>query len=150
MIIQSALAYIHYLSIITLIVTLVVELVVFEKVLTRKDIRKIQRADSLYGLAAIMVLSTGTLRVMWYGKGWSYYLDNYFFITKLSLFLTVGLLSIYPTIAFLKWRKLPEGQEVFTYNDSTYKKLLSFIRLEVILVFLIPLFAALMARGLGF
>lgn len=147
---QALLAYIHYLSIITLIVTLVVELVVFEKVLSRKDIKKLQRTDSLYGLAAIMVLATGTLRIMWYGKGWSYYLDNYFFITKLSLFLIVGLLSIYPTIAFLKWRILPKDQELFTYDDSTYKKLLTFIRLEVVLVFLIPLFAALMARGLGF
>jgi putative membrane protein len=147
---QALLAYVHYLSIITVIATLVVEMVVFEKVLSRKDIKKLQGADSLYGLAAIMVLATGTLRIMWYGKGWSYYLDNYFFITKLSLFLFVGLLSIYPTVAFLKWRKLPKDQELFTYDDSTYKKLLGFIRLEVILVFLIPLFAALMARGIGF
>ena len=150
MTLQAILAYIHYLSIITLIVTLVVELVVFEKVLSIKEMKKLQRADSLYGLAAIMVLTTGTLRIMWYGNGWLYYLNNYFFITKLSLFLLVGLLSIYPTMAFLKWRKLPDDLESFSYDDSTYKKLLGFIRLEVILVFLIPLFAAMMARGIGF
>ena len=150
MTLQAILAYVHYLSIIILIVTLVVELVVFEQILSRKDRKKLQRADALYGLAAIMVLTTGNLRVMWYGKGWTYYLDSYFFVTKLSLFIIVGLLSIYPTITFLKWRKLPDDLESFTFDVSTYKKLLWFIRLEVILVFLIPLFAALMARGLGF
>ena len=150
MTLQAILAYVHYLSIITLIVTLVVQLVVFEKVLTRKEMKKLQRADSLYGLAALMVLTTGTLRIMWQGKGWDYYLDNTFFITKLSLFIVVGLLSIYPTVAFLKWRKLPDEQDSITYDDAMYKRILGFIRIEVMLVFLIPLFAALMARGLGF
>ena len=150
MTLQAILAYIHYISIITLITTLVLELVVFEKDLSRRDRKKLQKVDSLYGLAAILVLATGTLRVMLYGKGWSYYLDNYFFVIKLSLFIIVGLLSIYPTIAFLKWRKLPSDQENFSYDEATFKKIRAFIRIEVVLAFLIPLFAAMMARGVGF
>lgn len=150
MILQAVLAYIHYLSIITLIAALVLELVIFEKDLSRKEIKKLQLADSLYGLAAILVLGTGTLRIMLYGNGWDYYLDNYFFIIKLSLFTIVGLLSIYPTIAFLKWRKLPKDHEGVSFDNTTYKRILTVIRIEVTLVFLIPLFATLMARGIGF
>ena len=150
MTLQALLAYIHYVSIISLISTLVLELVIFEKVLSGKEIRKLQRIDRLYGLASIMVIATGTLRIMLYGKGWGYYLDSYFFITKLSLFLALGLLSIYPTLLILKWRKLPDSIESLVLEDSQYKKILAIIRLEVIIVFLIPLFAALMARGLGF
>jgi len=150
MTLQAILAYVHYISIITLITTLVLELVIFEKDISKKDRRKLQKTDSIYGLSALLVLATGTVRIMLQGKGWSYYLDNNFFIIKLSLFAIVGLLSIYPTIAFLKWRKLPAEQEGFSYDEATFRRILIFIRIEVILVFFIPLFAALMARGIGF
>jgi len=46
--------------------------------------------------------------VIWFEKGAAYYFANHAFLTKLTLFIIVGQLSIVPTVAFLSWRKRGE------------------------------------------
>ena len=41
---------------------------------------------------------------VYFEKGASYYFHSVPFVAKLSLFVMVGLLSIYPTMEFLSWR----------------------------------------------
>ena len=148
---QALFAYLHYLSIITLIVTLVVEYVIFKPKMTYKEARTIQRADSLYGLSAILVLVTGFLRVIYFGKGWDYYFSNHIFNTKLGLFVIIGLLSIYPTRVFIKWRKELKKQEPYLEVPlDTASKVKRVILIQILLVVILPLLAALMARGIGY
>ncbi|MCA6079070.1 DUF2214 family protein [Fulvivirga sedimenti] len=149
MIVSALLAYAHYLSILLVISSLVVEAFVFTKEMGLREMKILQRADTLYGIAALLVLLTGFVRVYYYGKGSEYYFGNAVFLTKLSLFIVVGLLSIYPTVAFLRWRKLDKPEEGIKLPDKEYRKIRHFILLEVILVLTLPLLAALMARGIG-
>lgn len=147
---QALFAYIHYLSIIGLLCTLVLEWVLFNNSLDAKRARWIQKADTWYGITAILVLVTGFIRVFYYGKGYDYYFDNWVFLLKLSLFIIIGLLSIYPTVAFLKWRKeLKAGAERIETDPAKANRIRWIIRVEVILAFLLPLLASMMARGIG-
>jgi putative membrane protein len=60
------------------------------------------------------------------------------------LFVIIGLLSIYPTVFFIKKRK-GNPTELVTIPKSIFLM----IRLELVLVFTIPLLAGLMAKGIG-
>jgi len=74
--------------------------------LTRAEIGRLARIDAVYGIAAVTLLIAGlTLWLGSVGKPAVYYTKNWVFHTKLTLFLIVGLLSIYPTIFFIKNRK---------------------------------------------
>jgi putative membrane protein len=149
MILPALLAYGHYFSILLVISSLVTELFVFGRILSAREMKILQRADAFYGIGAILVLITGFLRIYNFGKGPDYYFSNAVFLAKLGIFIIVGLLSIYPTIVFLKWRKLKTAGEGIELDINQYKKIRHFILLETILVFMLPLLAALMARGIG-
>ena len=150
MLYQAIFAYLHYLSIIGVFITLVIELILFKPSLTHREARVIQRTDSVYGLSALMVLVTGLLRAFYFGKGYEYYFGNNIFLLKLGLFLVVGILSIYPTIVFIKWRKFIKPGESLTVDKSRAVRVMNLIRLEVLIILFLPLLAALMSRGFGF
>jgi putative membrane protein len=82
------------------------------------------------------------LRVFYFEKGAAFYFQNGAFIAKMALFVAVALLSIYPTLKFLSWRK---GIDV-----SSVPTIRRILHLELVGVVLILLCAALMARGIGF
>ncbi len=67
--------------------------------------RQLQLADLAFGASAGTILVVGFLRVFYFEKGSSYYFHSVPFIAKLTLFVIVSLLSIYPTVEFLSWRK---------------------------------------------
>ncbi len=137
--------YLHLVSIFLVVGTLFFEAVFVKDVMSKKDIQKISRIDGLYGFAAILVVGIGLW--MWLGpigKPSEFYSYNWIFHTKVGLFITVGLLSIYPTVFFIKNRKGEDDELVKV--PSLVKNM---IYLEVGILFLIPLLAVLMARGIG-
>lgn len=142
-------AYLHYLSIFGLFALLSIEHVNFGKELDVARARRLIITDLAYGACAGLVLLTGLVRVIWYGKGWQYYMSNSLFHTKVGLFILVGLLSVYPTYVYLNWRNpLKAGQmPVISRREKFLVTLI--IRLELLLLMIIPLFATLMARGFG-
>ena len=61
----------------------------------------------------------------------------------------MSLLSIYPTVQFIRWnRTLKEGRAI-TPDASTLATVRTLLHLELVGVVLILLCAALMARGIG-
>lgn len=143
---EIILRYLHFVSIFTIAGVLISEHLLLKKTLTRAEIGRIARIDALYGLAAMTLLAVGlTLWLGGFGKPSAYYTMNWVFHTKLTLFLTVGLLSIYPTVFFIRHRK-GNRAEVVTVPGAIFWML----RLELLLLALIPLLAGLMARGIGF
>jgi putative membrane protein len=146
---SSLIAYAHYLSIFGVIAGLSAEAFVFRRTLSSRDRDLLRKADTLYGIAAILVLITGFIRVYFLGKGEEYYYANAIFLTKLGLFIIVGILSIYPTVVFLKWRKLDAGVEDLSLDKNTYQLIRRLITLELLLVLSLPILAAMMARGMG-
>lgn len=146
MIIAALIAGLHYLGIMTLAATLLVELVTLRGSITRDAIQRLARTDLMYGMAAILVLATGLLRLTEaYGRGLAFYAQNGVFHLKVTLFVVVGIISIAPTIRFLRWRRamlkdnvLPEAHAV-----AGTRKL---VMVQLHILFLIPFLAALMVR----
>ncbi|WP_417663501.1 DUF2214 family protein [Pseudomonas sp.] len=146
---EAIAAYLHYLSIFGLFALLSIEHVTFGKELDVARARRLIFTDIAYGICAGLVLLTGLVRVIWYGKGWQYYLSNSLFHTKVGLFILVGLLSVYPTYVYLNWRNsLNAGQPPVISRREKFLVTMT-IRVELLLLLAIPLFATFMARGFG-
>jgi putative membrane protein len=104
------------------------------------------RADSAWGLAAFLWLSTGLIRAFaGLEKASDFYLRNGFFHVKMTLFLAVFLLEILPMVTFIRWRAArAKGQ---TPSLDAVPRLIRISDVELVLVVLIPFAATLMARG---
>jgi putative membrane protein len=105
-------------------------------------------ADNWWGLAAILWLSTGLIRLFSsLEKGTGYYFQNRFFLLKLALFLGIFVLELAPMPAFIKWRaatrrgELPDTTRAHTFARTS--------ALQAALVVAIVLAATAVARGLG-
>lgn len=147
---QALLAYLHYLSIFVLFALLSIEHVQFRLPLDVSQARRLVITDLAYGLTASVVLATGVIRVIWTEKGWQYYLQNGFFHAKVGLFILVALLSSIPTLVFLNWRNSLKAGQAPQVSPRQARLVIMTIRLELLLLLLIPLMAVFMARGYGF
>jgi putative membrane protein len=139
-------AWIHYVAVMLLIASLLGEHLALKRELTAAEAGTLQRLDNIYGGSAALLLVTGIMR-MYLEKGTTYYLHNGAFHALLSVFVVVALLSIYPTVVFLRWRAETRagcGQEL---AGGQFKKLQMIMRLEMTLVLLAPFFATWMAHG---
>lgn len=139
------LRYVHFISIFAIVSTLVSEHLLLKKSMTRSELARMARVDAVYGIAALTLLAAGL--TLWFGgvgKPTAFYSGNWIFHLKITLFLIVGLLSIYPTVFFLRNRKGKADEVV-----AVPPKLFWMLRLELILLFIIPLLAGLMAKGVG-
>jgi len=112
--------------------------------------RQLQLADLALGASASTLLVVGFLRVFYFEKGASYYFHSVPFIAKVTLFVIVFLLSIYPTVEFLSWRKHLRQGRAPVVPERKLHSIRAVIRWELIVVALIILCAALMARGVGY
>jgi putative membrane protein len=142
-------AYLHFLSIMALMAMLLAEHVMLQPHMTQLHIKRLAIIDLGYGMAAVAVLMTGVLRFAYFGKGMPYYLGNPLFLVKVGLFLLIALISIYPTVTFLSWRRLINGGQHPDVNTKRITRLRYLVRLELGLLLIIPLLAVLMARGIG-
>lgn len=143
-------AFLHHLAFLAIMLMLSVEMLTLKQPLTPATAKKIQRYDAIYGASAILILIIGGLRVMYFEKGADYYMHSAPFIIKMVLFLIVGLISIYPTITFRKWNKPLKQGIAPELSDAQKRKLRLVIHLELTLLVLMILCAALMAKGIGY
>jgi putative membrane protein len=142
-------AFLHHIAAFALVSAVSAEFLLIREELTVRNARKILFADIITGIAAATVLVAGLLRVFFFEKGADYYAHNAFFIAKVSLFIAVALLSIYPTRQFLSWQKsLNEGKLPAAAADK-FQSIRRIIHLELAGIGLILLCAALMAKGVG-
>ena len=139
-------AWIHYVSIMLMIASLLGEHLLLKPELAMSEARTIQRLDIVYGASATIVLVTGIFR-MFLEKGAAYYNQHIGFHILIGIFVIVALLSVYPTVNFLRWRsdtRAGKGQKLVR---EQFEKLQLIIRVEVALLLLAPFFASWMAHG---
>lgn len=142
---EIILRYVHFISIFAIVGSLVSEHLLLKKEMTPAELNRLSKIDAVYGLASLTLLGVGlTLWLSGVGKPSIYYTQNWIFIWKISLVAAIGLLSIYPTIFFLKNR----GSKVEKIKIPS--PIFWMLRFELLLLFIIPLLAGLMARGVGF
>jgi putative membrane protein len=147
--IAALFAFLHHLAAFALVSAIAAEFLMIREELTLRSARRILFADMIIGIAAATVLVAGLLRVFFFEKGADYYAHNAFFIAKISLFVAIALLSIYPTREFLSWRKgLNDGRLPAIAADKL-QSIRGVIHLELAGIGLILLCAALMAKGIG-
>ena len=140
-------AFFHHLCAFTLVAALAVEFTLIKQELTLASARRLQTTDLVLGIATGLLLVVGLSRVFFFEKGATYYWHSHAFLTKFSLFVIVGLLSIIPTMEFLSWRGAIKAGEVPVWETSRRKHVTMVIHAELAAVVIILLCAAIMARG---
>lgn len=139
-------AWLHYLAVFVLFSTLVVEHLLFRPQLDAATAKRIGLVDAIYGMSAGAVLITGLAR-MAYEKGFAFYMQHWAFYALFILFVIVGLLSIYPTVIYLRWRKDVREGRAPVIDAETARRVILILRTELLLLLVMPLLAAWMARG---
>ncbi|MDO6460464.1 DUF2214 family protein [Granulosicoccaceae sp. 1_MG-2023] len=135
--------YIHFLGIISLSSALVLEHALIDREMSPTQLRRLVRIDAIYGLSALILLVGGLGLWFWVGKPAAFYSANPLFHIKVTLFLIMAAISVYPTLFFIRNRNA-QGAVV-----SIPKAVVMAIRVELLLLIFLPLLAVLMAAGVG-
>jgi len=149
MIYSSLVAFLHFIGAFGVVLSVFYEWVTYDRKLTLIDAKRIQTADLVYGISAALVLIFGFLRVFYFEKGSEYYLDNLFYNLKLYTFLIAGILSIYPTVRFWKWRKITKAGHTPIFDEKEFVMICWVLRIEVISLVIMIFSASMMAKGFG-
>jgi len=148
--VSALFAFLHHAAAFVLFGTLFAELVLLRQAMTASLARSLLRIDGAYGISAGLLVVVGLIRVYYTEKGSEYYLHSGPFIAKIALFVIIGLLSIYPTRTFIGWRRVLKANGVPTLDELERSSLRRVLHIELSLLMLLILCAALMARGIGF
>jgi putative membrane protein len=146
---DAALSYLHFVFALILAGALAAEAFVLRLPVDGRVARLLLRIDLFYAISAVGVILAGIARVLWGAKGASYYVEQPFFWAKMAAFAAVGLVSIGPTRAFLRWVKAAGKEAAFAVAEAEAKRTRRLVMIELHVFALVPLFAALMARGIG-
>jgi putative membrane protein len=149
MTLEAILAYLHLLAILTMVVFISSEAALCRvQWLNAAVVERLAKVDRVYGIAAIMVLATGVARTVWGVKGTSWYWTNPLLHVKLTLFIVVGVISIFPTMTYFRWRKALRATGALP-AEADIQKTRKLVMVQAHLIALIPLVAVFLARGFG-
>jgi putative membrane protein len=138
------LAIAHHILVFSLFGVLFAELVLVRKGVDLGVVTRVGRIDLMYGALAGLIVLVGFSRAIFAAKGWLYYSHNLFFHLKVGTFIVIGLLSIPPTLAYIRWRRAGLAP-----SDAQVESARRWLWAEMALFALLPAFAAAMARGYG-
>jgi putative membrane protein len=145
------LAIVHHLIVFGIASALAAELALMRPAaMSPQTVRLLGRFDAAYGLMALAILVVGFLRVKYGAKGAEFYMHNPMFWAKIGAFAVVGLISIRPTLRILAWQKRAKADAAFVPPLDEVGAVRRQMLLEVHVFALVPVFAAMMARGVGF
>ena len=146
---SASIAYIHYLSFMVCFGALLYERISLKSDQNRKEAISMVIADIIYGIAGIALLVSGIYRVIKFGQGADFYTQNPIFWTKIIIFGLVGSLSLYPTTTYILWAIPLSKGELPNVGENLVSRLRIIVNIELLGFALVPLFASLMARGIG-
>lgn len=143
------LAIAHHLLIFTVFGLLVMEMVMMKPGMPRTTLFRLARIDSAYGIVAGLIVVVGFSRVHFGLKGAEFYEHNPIFWAKMGAFVLVGLFSILPTIRIIQWRRAAAADPAYQPDAAAIMATRRYLHYEGFAFALIPIFAAMMARGIG-
>lgn len=144
MITEILIRYLHFVSIFVVFAAVLGQHLILRGTITRARVAVAQRFDIAYAISVVLVLATGLAQWLWIGKPAAFYSSNPVFHTKLTLFLIIGLVSIYPSVFLGKNRKGDPDEEMVIPSALVWS-----VRVELLLLLMMPLLATLMAKGIG-
>jgi len=133
--------YIHFIGIMSISSILVMQHLVYATEVTQKELKKIVFMDIIFWISVVLTIIAGLVLLLGVGKDVSFYMSNKDFHIKLTMFLVVILLAIYPTL-FYKKNKNSDASTI-----KMPKVIIMLIRTQLLLVFIIPFFGVLIAQG---
>jgi putative membrane protein len=142
-------AFLHFFAVFGVFATVFLEWQTMSPAPTRAEALRIQRCDRWYGMFAMTLVVVGLLRVYYFEKGRAFYFSNPIFNAKMTLFVLVGLLSIYPTLRFIRWRAQTRQGAAPVVSADEYRRIMMVLRTELFLLLCAAICASLMARGIG-
>ncbi len=149
MTLEAILAYLHLLAILTMVVFISSEAALCRvQWLNAAVVERLAKVDMVYGIAAVMVLATGVARTWWGVKGTAWYWTNPLLHIKLTLFIVIGVISIFPTLTYFRWRKALRADGSLP-AEAEIQKTRRLVMVQAHLLALIPLVAVFLARGFG-
>lgn len=143
------LAIVHHGLMFALVAALAAEIVILRPGIGTAQIKRLGRIDGIYGGAAGLILVVGIGRVFFGAKPYEYYLTSSSFWAKMAIFALVGALSALPTLRLAQWARSAAADATFAPSDADVAKVRRLMHAEAAVFLLIPLFAAMMARGYG-
>jgi putative membrane protein len=149
MVLDAVLAYLHFIAIFMLFAYLVAESMIIKRPLDAASVRRLGKIDTIYGGMAVAVLVTGFLRLVYGAKGADFYLQSWPVYVKVGLFLLVGIISVTPTLAFVRWRRHLDHDPAWRVPAVEQLRMRRLITIELALAGMIPVFAVIMSRGLA-
>ncbi len=150
MLASSFIAFLHFVFAFGIAATLVYEWLTFSRTPTLREAQGLAMADRWYGAFAGGLLAVGLLRVFYFEKGLDFYMATPYFHLKLTLFVLIGLLSIYPTITFARWKSALKAGHAPQVSESQHRLISRLLKLQMLLLAGVVLSASLMAKGLRF
>ncbi len=149
MTLEAILAYLHLLAILTMVVFLASEAALCRvQWLNAAVVERLAKIDRVYGIAAIAVLLTGLVRIYLGVKGSAWYWSNPLLHIKITLFVVMALISIKPTLVFMRWtRTLRQTGQL--PGEAEIRKTRRLVMIQAHILPLIPLAAVFLARGFG-
>jgi putative membrane protein len=146
---EALLQYVHILAILALVVFIASEAALCRpEWLNAAVVERLVKVDRVYGIAAGVVLFTGLTRIYLGAKGPDWYWHNWLLHLKIGLFVVVGVISIAPTLRFIRWRKELRASGALPTADDV-RRTRKLVMMQAHVIPLIPLAAAFLARGFG-
>ena|SRR5688500_9722377 len=112
-------------------------------------LKRLFEADTLWGIAALLWVSTGLWRL--FGeteKTVAYYMGSGAFWLKMAFFVAILALEVWPMMTLMRWRaQVRRGEPLDTSRAPLFARI---SRIQLILVIAMVFAAAAMARGLGY
>ncbi|MEJ0038977.1 MAG: DUF2214 family protein [Gammaproteobacteria bacterium] len=140
----------HHVLVFAIVGVLAFELGAVRPGLTGSEAVRIARADMGYGILAVAILLVGFARAHLAAKGWGYYSRNWIFWAKIGAFAVVGLISILPTVRYIRWSRAAKADAGYRPPEAEVRSVRQWLWAEAFVFALIPILAAAMARGSGF
>lgn len=142
------LPWIHYLAVLMMAGCAVAELYLLKLSPTPETVRLLPRVDRFYAITAVLTFVTGILRMYHGGKGADWYWHNGLMHGVITIFIVAGLISIAPTLRFIRWNKAL-GAGGALPDAAAVRKTKVLVHVQLTLVALIALMITLVARGFG-
>ena len=77
------------------------------------------------------------------------FISNPIFWVKVSLYIVIGLISLYPTTTYILWAIPLSKNKLPFISENLVKRFKLLIMTELVGFAVIPIFATLMSRGIG-
>jgi putative membrane protein len=114
------------------------------------SVRRVFRADMLWGIAALLWIATGVVRYTGsFEKSTAYYNSNTFFQAKMVMLLIIIVLELGPMAKLMAWRKEIRrgGSPSVVVVPGTARLIATISHLQALLIVLMVVAAAAMSRG---